>query len=115
MVRHNKWTMTELEGKVYRAKFIDYGWSYSDMEVQIRRKIKIIPNMIEFYIWTSLGSLKSSDLRNFVIKKESCYEEKFTLDMIRSLILSIKNAPKHSKIIGDGSRIDKINRILGHP
>ena len=116
MVQHNRWTMTEIEGKVYRAKFIDHGWSYSDMKVQIRKRIKIIPNMIEFWMWSNIGSIKTSDLRNVItIDKKSYYDDTFTLNMIVRLIQSIDHKTKHSKVIGDGSRIDKINRILGHP
>jgi hypothetical protein len=46
MVHHNKWFISEIGDKVYKARFVDYGWTYSDMEVKIRKRIKIIPNFI---------------------------------------------------------------------
>lgn len=119
MVHHNKWFVTEIDNRIYRARFIDYGWTYSDMVIQERKKIRIIKDLIEFWIWNPLiGSVKSR-LTDTIIPREPYYEEKFALDLMKRAIHSI-NAPKpkskippHSKIIGDGSRVDKINKIIG--
>lgn len=119
MVQHNRWFMTEIENDVYRGKFIDYGWSYSDMKIQVRKRVKIIPNWIEFWIWKPLNSLKVGV--DIVIHRQQYYEDKDALELIKRGIKSnelmgvtpSREKPKHSPVIGDGSRIDKINKILG--
>lgn len=122
MVQHNRWFITEIENEVYRGKFVDYGWSYSDMKIQVRRKVKIVPNWIEFWIWKPLNSLKSLKIgAAIVIDRQQYYEDKDALELIKRGIKSNKlmrvtpsrEKPKHSPVIGDGSRIDKINKILG--
>ena len=51
-VKHKKWFYSEIQGYEYRAKYIDYGWSYSSIKFQVLKTYKILG--IPIKIWVTL-------------------------------------------------------------
>jgi hypothetical protein len=121
MVHYNKWFISEIGDKVYKARFVDHGWTYSDMEVRIRERVKIIPKFIEFWIWIPWVTFKIHS--NKAISRSKYYTNDLALELLKETVSSMEfysksnmedpNNPPHSKFVGDGGRISKINQILG--
>lgn len=68
MIQHNRWFYTEYKGVKYKAKIIDYGFTYSSIRIYKLWKFGIyFP-----FIWDVIDG----NILNLILHRSAYYEEK---------------------------------------
>jgi hypothetical protein len=96
-VKHGLWFTTEYDGKRYRARYEDRGWSYSTLRVQEQKMLKkrkwlFFGPMIEYTYWDTIIEDARDQMSEVcpIIYRNRFYEAYKTKLIIFRLLTTVK-------------------------